>query len=168
MSDRTLTDAPSLAAAHAALHEALADALYRVLTRVLDGDLAGARALLAALTRVFEEHQAFEEEHVMPAYAPLAPADGPGRVDHVAGDHVILTRTLAAAHDALAELTAGGTARAVLERLPTVQRVIATLEHHTLREARVYETIETSATMEPLAKAARAHVAALTERARSA
>jgi hypothetical protein len=107
----------------------------------------------------------------MPAYAPLAPADGPGRVDHVAGDHVILTRTLAAAHDALAELTAGGTARVVLERLPTVQRVIATLEHHTLREARVYETIETIetiATMEPLAKAARAHVAALTERARSA
>lgn len=128
-----------LVAANAAVHRRCEDEAYGVLEALVHLDVAAATARLRTLVDLLEDHMAFEEERVMPAYAPLAPVDGPGRADHLAGDHTILHR-----HLALIDAMLGGLAaaqanasldlRRVLEELPAVYRLLATLDHHTTRE----------------------------------
>lgn len=129
----------ALVAANAAVHRRCEDEAYGVLEALVRLDVTAATARFRALVDLLEEHMAFEEEHVMPAYAPLAPADGPGRADHLAGDHTILHRHLALIDATLGGLAATGAdaslgLRRVLEELPAVYRLLATLEHHTTRE----------------------------------
>jgi hypothetical protein len=118
--------------AHAAVHRGFDDAVYDVLTKLVALDVAGARARFHAFKALLEEHMAFEEARVLPLYEQVAPKDGPGRLDHVRGDHTILVRHL----DAIGAFLDGElpSLRAVLEQLPVVYRLLATLEHHTVRE----------------------------------
>lgn len=123
-----------LVTAHARVHAWLEDNTYAV--RVDD-----AQALFARVARLLREHMAFEDRHVMPMYKSVAPADGPGRADHVDGDHVILLRHVEAIDALLADLD-GASLRDVVTRLPVVYRLLATLEHHTAREqANVYPAL---------------------------
>lgn len=133
----------TLVDAHLALHVLLEDRAYLVLEALVAVDVSTARARFDVLAALLEEHMAFEEEHVLPFYRSVAPKDGPGRADHVDGDHVILRRQVDAIDAALVEMEAASTLRAVLERLPALYRLLATLEHHTAREQRtVYPTLE--------------------------
>ncbi len=117
--------------AHLAVHMWIEEHTYRMIEALVTSRYDEGRALFARITRVLDVHMAFEDEHCLPAYRTVAPADGPGRADHVDGDHVILKRHLAAMDEALDEMSG---LRSVLERLPVVYRLIATLEHHTTRE----------------------------------
>ena len=124
--------------AHAAVHRWIEDALYGVLealvARDIDGEIDGASTRFTRMRAVLEEHMRFEDEHVIPRYAPLAPKDGPGRLDHIAGDHTILIRNCDIAAGAMVALSSSSSLRDVLEQLPHLYRLIAALEHHTLRE----------------------------------
>lgn len=130
----------ALCAAHAALHRQLEEGVYDALAALVRQDVSLAAARWKAVVTLLDEHQAFEEQRVLPAYEALAPSEGPGRVDHVRGDHIILQRHV----DAVAAVFAHGlgqgeagsppTLRAVLEALPAFYRFLATLEHHTARE----------------------------------
>lgn len=120
-----------LLAAHVAVHAWIEEHTYRMIEALVTSRTGEARGLFARITRVLDVHMAFEDAHVLPLYRTLAPADGPGRADHIDGDHVILKRHLVAINEALDSMTS---LRAVLERLPIVYRLIATLEHHTTRE----------------------------------
>lgn len=133
----------SLVDAHLAVHRWLEDRAYLVLEALVACDVSTARARFDGLAAILEEHMAFEEQHVLPCYRSVAPSDGPGRADHVDGDHVILRRHVDAIDGALVEVEAASTMRAVLERLPVVYRLLATLEHHTAREQQsVYPALE--------------------------
>ncbi len=139
---------------HGAVHAALEDAVYAVLDKLVSLDVAGAAAVFEALAARLVVHMSFEEAQVLPLYAPHAPKDGPGRLDHVAGDHTILLRHVEAVRAILAELSRAPPAteadapaprRAVLERLPVLYRLLGTLEHHTAREQNnVYRAIPPS------------------------
>src|SRR3954464_1308270 len=85
-------EAEARLAAHAAVHHLLEDALYGVLERLVALDVDGAPTPLAPPRGGPEGHKGGGEEAVLPLYAPIAPKDGPGRLDHVAGDHTILLR----------------------------------------------------------------------------
>jgi hypothetical protein len=117
--------------AHLAVHTWIEEHTYRVLEALVTSRPDEARATFARIVRVLDAHMAFEDVHVLPAYKTVAPSDGPGRADHIEGDHVILQRHIAAIHAALGEMTE---LRSVLERLPVLYKLIATLEHHTARE----------------------------------
>lgn len=135
----------TLVDAHLAVHLWLEDRAYLVLESLVASDVGTARARFDQLAAILEEHMAFEEEHVLPLYRSVAPADGPGRADHVDGDHVILRRHVDAIDAALVEMEASFTLRSVLERLPVVYRLLATLEHHTAREQKsVYPALAAS------------------------
>lgn len=135
----------ALVDAHLAVHRWLEDRAYLVLEALVARDVSTARARFDVLASILEEHMAFEEERVLPFYRSVAPPDGPGRADHVDGDHVILRRNVDAIDGALVEMEAASALRAVLERLPIVYRLIATLEHHTAREQQsVYPALERS------------------------
>jgi hypothetical protein len=123
-----------LVEAHGALHAKLEDDLYAVLASLTALDVAAAEQKLADFDGKIAAHMRWEDETVLPVYATVAPKDGPGRADHVAGDHTILARNLAAAFDAIDALDEKPTLRAVLAMLPIVYRVLSVLEHHTLRE----------------------------------
>src|ERR1043166_7255561 len=130
------TSAQARLDAHAAVHRFIEDELYGVLEArgARDGD--GAAARFTRMRAVLEEHMAWEEANVIPLYAPIAPKDGPGRLDHIAGDHTILIRNCDIARGAIDGLSSSSppSLRDVLEQLPHVYRLIAALEHHTLRE----------------------------------
>lgn len=129
--------------AHLAVHRLLEDRAYLMLEALVTHDVSTARARFDVLEALLDEHMAFEEERVLPHYRSVAPTDGPGRADHVDGDHVILRRHLEAIDTALLEMEAASTLRAILERLPFVYRLLGTLEHHTAREQRsVYPALE--------------------------
>jgi hypothetical protein len=117
--------------AHAAVHAWIEEHTYRMIEALVTSRHDDARATFARIAHVLDVHMAFEDAHVLPVYRTVAPADGPGRADHIDGDHVILQRHLAAIADAVAEMS---DLRSVLERLPTIYKLIATLEHHTTRE----------------------------------
>lgn len=125
----------ALVDAHTDVHVWLEDRVYDVLEALVARDLSRARAAWRSFVAVLDEHMAFEDQHVMRAYEDTAPADGPGRADHVEGDHTILVRHTAAIEDVLAALDDRTTLRAILEALPVFYRLLGTLEHHTMREA---------------------------------
>ena len=120
--------------AHASVHAFLEDALYQALAKLVHLDVAGAAVDVERFASALQEHMRWEDSEVLPVYRDVAPADGPGRADHVAGDHVILVRTLGSLKDTLSALPADATLREVLEILPAAYRVLSTLEHHTARE----------------------------------
>lgn len=129
--------------AHGAVHAWLEARTYEILEALVRLRLADARSTFEHMARVLDAHMAFEEARVLPAYRKVAPTDGPGRADHVDGDHTILQRHVVAIRemlDALMETctdTASSTDRQlrhVLARLPVVYRLLSTLEHHTARE----------------------------------
>ena len=133
----------NLVDAHLAVHRWLEDRAYLVVEALVSSDVSRARRRFDGLAALLEEHMAFEEERVLPHYRGVAPSDGPGRADHVDGDHVILRRHVDAIDGALVEIEAASSLRAVLERLPIVYRLLATLEHHTAREQNnVYPAME--------------------------
>jgi hypothetical protein len=117
-------------------HERLSELLYGVLDRLVDVDVAGARATFAAFERELDEGLALEDELVMPVYRTLQPQQGPGRADHVDGDHVILRRGIGFVQVLLDEVAASPVRRTALVGLPHVYRLLGTLEHHTERERR--------------------------------
>ena len=127
MDDRALLDA------HAAVHRWLEERAYATIEALVATDVVRARVLFDGFARVLAEHMAFEDERVLPVYTRVAPKDGPGRADHVEGDHTILRRHVDAIVALLDEVE-GAPLRAVLERLPVVYRLLGTLEHHTARE----------------------------------
>lgn len=130
-----------LVTAHARVHAWLEDSTYAMIEALVQLRIDDARARFAQLARLLREHMAFEEREVMPVYESVAPADGPGRADHVQGDHVILLRHIDAIDAVLTELD-GASLRDVVTRLPVAYRLIATLEHHTAREqANVYPAL---------------------------
>lgn len=138
--------------AHLAVHAWIEEHTYRMIEALVTSRFDDARALFARITRILDEHMAFEDAHVLPVYRKVAPADGPGRADHVDGDHVILKRHVVSIAQTLDEMT---DLRSVLERLPIVYRLLGTLEHHTAREQNnMYPAVERA-----LDDAGRQHVA---------
>jgi hypothetical protein len=133
-------------ALHDRHHARLVDLLFVTIERLVDVDpVAGvdaARATFSTFERELLEGLAIEDDVVMPAYRSLQPAQGPGRADHVDGDHVILRRGLGFVHALFDEVAASPTRRAALQGLPHVYRLLGTLEHHTERERRhVYPVV---------------------------
>ena len=75
----------------------------------------------------------------VPPSARLAPTEGPGRVDHLEGDHVVLVRLVTEIAGFLPEQA---DLRTTLQRLPSLYRLLGVLEHHTVREVTVYPALE--------------------------
>lgn len=128
--------AAALVEANTTVHRFCEDRAYEALEALVHQDVSRATSVWRSVLALLEEHMAFEDERVMPTYAPLAPADGAGRADHIAGDHTILLRHAAIIDESLAALAASPAPalRQILEELPKVYRLLATLEHHTARE----------------------------------
>jgi hypothetical protein len=129
-------------ALHAAHHSRLRELLFLTLERLVVVDIDAARRAFDAFAEELDAGLALEDEIVLPAYRPLQAAAGPGRADHVEGDHVILHRGLGFVDALLAEVAGQPSLRGVLEGLPHVYRLLGTLEHHTERELRhVYPVV---------------------------
>jgi hypothetical protein len=129
-------------ALHDRHHERLVELLYATLDRLVDADVVGARAAFATFERELHEGLAVEDDVVLPVYRMLQPTQGPGRADHVDGDHVILRRGLGFVHALLDDVEASPLRRTALVGLPHVYRLLGTLEHHTERERRhVYPVV---------------------------
>jgi hypothetical protein len=133
---------PTLVDQHRAVHALLEERLWQALEALVLRDRAAAAAAFSSFARLLAKHMAFEDVAVLPRYAPHAPADGPGRLDHVQGDHVILKRHVEDIGGWLAALPADAALRTILAGLPALYRILQVLEHHTLREERVYGAIE--------------------------
>ena len=131
--DRAVDDVIALHDRH---HERLVELLYLTLDRLVDVDVVGARGAFATFERELHAGLALEDDVVLPVYRALQPTQGPGRADHVDGDHVILRRGLGFVHALLDEVDASPTRRTALVGLPHVYRLLGTLEHHTERERR--------------------------------
>lgn len=121
-------------------HALLREQLFVVLEKLVAVDVDGAAAEFAEFVDDLEEGLAVEEDVVLGVYRRVGPKDGQGKPEIVEGDHVILRRGIETVQALLnAKPT---TLRAVLEQLPHVYRLIATLEHHTLREQKhVYPVV---------------------------
>jgi hypothetical protein len=167
-SDPSADQAPSparLVALHDAHHARLEDLLYGCLEAAVGRRADEATAALAAFATELHAGLALEDELVLPCFAKVGPTEGPGRLAHLEGDHVILLRTLGLAQEALAQGLAdsaqNGRLRPVLEALPALYRVLSTLEHHTERERRhLYPAVKDALSSADLA-AACARLAAL-------
>ncbi len=134
----------NLEALHDRHHELLREQLFTVLARLVDVDIAGAGVVFGEFVVDLEAGLAVEEGVVMAVYRVHGPKEGSGKPEIVEGDHVILRRGIETVLGFLAAHRAAGptTLRAILEELPHVYRLIATLEHHTLREQKhVYPVI---------------------------
>ncbi|MBI1945651.1 MAG: hemerythrin domain-containing protein [Deltaproteobacteria bacterium] len=152
----------SLAVVHDALHRLLEERVWRTLESlvVLDGEQA--RRHFRLFSEALDQHMAVEDRLVIPAWRPLAPTQGPGRVDHLEGDHVVLVRLTAEIAGFLPEQA---DLRTTLQRLPSVYRLLGVLEHHTVREQTVYRVLEERLPTEARAELTAAH-SALVERLR--
>jgi hypothetical protein len=127
---------------HGHHHDRLREHLFRMLEALVAVDVAVAAAHLATFVRELDEGLALEDEIVMPAYRALGPVSGPGRSDHVEGDHVILRRGVGFVEAFVDDVRQAPSLRVVLEGLPHVYRLLGTLEHHTEREQRhVYPAV---------------------------
>jgi len=143
----------SIVSVHDELHRRLEERVWRLLEAMATRDTPQALRHFHLFATVLDAHMAIENERVIPAWRPLVPAEGPGRVDHLEGDHVILVREVTEIRGFLPE---PGDLRTTLHRLPVVYRLLSVLEHHTAREVPVYRALETA-----LSTAARADLAAL-------
>ncbi len=152
----------SLAAVHDAVHRLLEERVWRTLEALVVQDGARARGEFGEFAAALHEHMAVEDRLVIPAWRPLAPTDGPGRVDHLEGDHVVLVRLVSEISGFLPEPM---DLRATLQRLPSVYRLLGVLEHHTVREESVYRVLEERLPDEARATLTAAHLA-LVERLR--
>lgn len=129
----------SLTAVHDALHRLLEERVWRTLEALVRLDGASARLAFGELAEALDEHMRVEDQLVIPAWRPLAPTEGPGRVDHLEGDHVVLVRLTREIAGFLPEPM---DLRTTLQRLPSVYRLLGVLEHHTVREEAVYRALE--------------------------
>ncbi|MCC7074485.1 MAG: hemerythrin domain-containing protein [Deltaproteobacteria bacterium] len=154
--------APSLAVVHDALHRLLEERVWRTLEALVTQDGARARCAFEEFATALDEHMGVEDLLVIPAWRPLAPRDGPGRVDHLEGDHVVLVRLV---REISAFLPEPMDLRTTLQRLPSVYRLLGVLEHHTVREDAVYRALEERLASEDRATLTAAHLA-LVERLR--
>jgi hypothetical protein len=132
---------PDLVVAHDALHARLEELAWAALEALVRQQLEAAAGSWRAFAVLLQEHMALEDGRVLPAYRPLAPAEGPGRLDHVEGDHTILLRHVAAIDALLGQLQQLGAQsaaalplRSILQELPVFYRLLGTLEHHAARE----------------------------------
>ena len=123
-------------------HEQLRELLFQVIERLVVVDVDGAVALFDRSVRELEAGLALEDDVVLPWYRLHGPESGAGKPDIVDGDHVILRRGV----ESVRALLAGPRVlRPVLEGLPHVYRLVATLEHHTERERKhVYPLVATA------------------------
>lgn len=131
--------ATPVAAVHEELHRLLEERVWRTLEALVTLDAERARGHFRLFTEVLDAHMTVEDQLVIPAWRPLAPVEGPGRVDHLEGDHVVLVRLIA---EITGFLPAQADLRTTLQRLPAVYRLLGVLEHHTVREATVYRVLE--------------------------
>ncbi len=131
--------AVDLGALHDEHHAQLRELLFQTLEHLVVVDVDGARAVFERFVTELEVGLRLEDDVVMPCYRLHGPAQGPGKPDIVDGDHVILQRGI----ESVRGLLAGpAVLRPLLEGLPHVYRLIATLEHHTERERRyVYPVV---------------------------
>ena len=129
----------SVAVVHDALHQLLEERVWRTLEALVTLDAELARRHFRLFAEVLDAHMAVEEQLVIPAWRPLAPTEGPGRVDHLEGDHVVLVRLVTEIAGFLPEQA---DLRTTLQRLPSLYRLLGVLEHHTVREVTVYPALE--------------------------
>lgn len=129
----------SAAVIHEELHRLLEERVWRTLEALVTLDGEQARRHFRLFAEVLDAHMTVEDQLVIPAWRPLAPVDGPGRVDHLEGDHIVLVRLVG---EIAGFLPAQADLRTTLQRLPSVYRLLGVLEHHTMREATVYRTLE--------------------------
>jgi hypothetical protein len=123
-------------ALHDRHHDRLRETLFALLERLVAVDVDGARSCFATFVKELECGLQLEEDVVLPAYRPRQPIQGPGRADHVEGDHVILRRGIEFVEEFLADVARAPSLRSILEGLPAVYRLLGTLEHHGERERR--------------------------------
>lgn len=133
--------APTLCTVHDEVHLRLEERVYRTLEALIALDPASAVRHFREFSEGLALHMAIEDELVIPAWRPHAPVDGPGRADHLEGDHVVLVRLMGEIQGFLGEPV---DLRTILKRLPSVYRLLGVMEHHTMREERVYRFLEGS------------------------
>ena len=121
---------------HARLHDGFYEVIGRWVTPERFADGVDAQTLFRRLCGELEAAVDLEERAILPAYRTLPSHAPQGRPEVVDGDHTILRRTIVAIEERFAAIGATPTQREVLEALPLVYRLIATLEHHTEREQR--------------------------------
>lgn len=131
----------TLCTTHDEVHLRLEERVWRTIEALIALDPAAAVGHFREFADGLDTHMTIEDQLVIPAWRPLAPADGPGRVDHLEGDHVVLVRLVAEIRGFLADAT---DLRTILKRLPAVYRLLGVMEHHTMREERVYRTLEST------------------------
>lgn len=133
----------SLVDANERAHRIVDDALYAAAEALMVLDVAAARDGVARFVALLRAHLEVEEAQVAPRYAPHAPAEGAGALQHVASDHAILRKHLERLERTVHELPDEVSRRAALLALDPFLKAIATLDHHGERERRfVYATLE--------------------------
>lgn len=150
--------------AHEQHHALLEELLYELLEDIVAGRGLAARTRCAVFAQQLAAAIAIEDGEVLPAYRTLAAPEGPGRPEHVEGDHVILNRRLQALQEAVGALPEEIPLRfALTSVVPLVYPLLATLEHHLERERRfVYPLVVAAlceADREDLARALQALIA---------
>jgi len=111
-------------------HDAFGAAARQLRRLGLEGPSPRFTQQLDALAAALEVHMAYEEDQLLPRYAPEAPAEGPGSVEAVRRDHRLIREHV----DAMRlHPTSAAEALFVAERAAKLE---ALLEHHDLREAR--------------------------------
>ncbi len=131
-----MIDVDAVLSAHDRHHDRLRELLFALLECLVVVDVDRAQSSFDRFVAELRAGLALEDELVLPAYRPLQPGQGPGRVDHVEGDHVILERGIGFVAVLLEDVARVPTLRTVLEGLPHVYRLLGTLEHHGERERR--------------------------------
>lgn len=132
-----------LTVANAAAHDDQLEAYDDFLEALTRLDFTAVLRALDRFRMLLRDHVALEEEVLMPLCLDVCP-DARAELERVDGDHRILTRSLAAAHDALGDIRAADDPRRALVRaLGVVNRPRDVLEHHSLREAaRLYPLLD--------------------------
>ncbi|MDP2340039.1 MAG: hypothetical protein Q8O67_03710 [Deltaproteobacteria bacterium] len=128
-----MNDDEGLAALHDRHHAQLRELLFQTIEHLVVVDVDGARLLFGRFVTELEAGLALEDDVVMPWYRLHGPDSGAGKPDIVDGDHVILRRGIESVRGLL---SAAAGLRPILEGLPHVYRLVATLDHHTEREHR--------------------------------
>jgi hypothetical protein len=134
-----------IVALHQAHHDRLEELLIQTVEHLMDVDVVAATGVFGRFVDELEQGLALEEAVIMPAYRGLQEHAPQGRPDVVDGDHVILRRGIEASRallEGLAAMPSEKRRRCIAIELPTVHRLVGTLEHHSAREDRhVYPAV---------------------------